>query len=464
MNRFYLILGLLLTQIGPVAAQTYVVDLQKQALAIPASSFKITKVVDARADRTTLGTVQQGLDNLRAPAQLRQSLDTELLAFVDKQTLTVGARPVLLRIHKLKITEETRINSERATAEIAADFLIQDGEQYHSFLSVASGVESRGLDVTGHHASNLAKTLTNCLLKLAALPPTQMPPLGAALTWLQVQQGEGYTPYLFPVQQTKAPKRGIYRTFQEFQNDNPSVDTEPFEVVNKPRTGKQWEGLLSAEAQYLLKYDVNGERIKVRNAWGLSDGHDVYILQRGSYFQLTPVGTSYRFTGFAPADPNDVTTGALLGGVVGAAIANATSNASMPMDYEMSVATGNLQLLRPVKGFAAPADTATIYLYRRTDASPTTPLRVLVNGKLVGTLGPDQYLPLAWNDRRHDMAICIEGTEETCHTFLPIFGRATYLVYDRKSAADKPTVRAVAQKEGVFHIKHLKARDKRGAI
>ena len=62
------------------------------------------------------------------------------------------------------------------------------------------------------------------------------------------------------------------------------------------------------------------------------------------------------------------------------------------------------------------------------------------------------------------MAICVQGAEETCHTFLPIFGRATYLAYGQKSATDKPMIRSVAQKEGIFHIKHLKAREKREAL
>jgi hypothetical protein len=437
-------------------AQGFVVKLPQRALSTPVSGYRVVKVLDNRLDRTSLGTVQRGIDNHREPARFRQTLDSVILAFAGQQLVAPNARHVVMRVHALQITEETRFGSERATARATVDFLVQDGEQYYPLLSAAVGVETKGLDVTGQHADNLAKVLEDCLRQLAALPPTQQPSADSApLTWAQVEHGDGYNPYLFPIQRTKAPKRGIYRTFQEFQNDSPSVNEVPFEIVKQPRTNhKKWGDQPVINAFY-LPVPPHRERHQVRNAWGISDGQSLYIFQSGEYFQLAPAGTAYTFTGFALPSNSAITTAVIVGGLAGAAIVSAATNG--PMKYELSMLTGNLRPLGTRDSFTD-ADSAAVYVYRRADAGPATPLQVLVNGKAVGTLGPDQYLALAWRDRRHDMAICLQGPGETCYTFVPLFGTATYLAYTQETATSKPELKVVPPKQGAFQIKHLKAR------
>ncbi|WP_345113370.1 hypothetical protein [Hymenobacter algoricola] len=461
MKLRYLPLLFLLLLTKPAAAQVFTIELPPVP-ALPASQFRVAKVVDARADRTMLGYVQQGLDNHRVPANFGQSLAAELQSFLGQQPADAAARPVVLRLHRLRLAEETRASSERANAEIMADFLLQENEHYYPLLSVGIGTESKGLDVTRQHAGNLAKLLTDCLGQLAALPATQRPaPDAAPLTWAQVQRGDGYQPYLFPIQKTREPKRGFYRTFQEFQNNSPGQDTKPFEMTQKPRPGKQWDGQPHIDA--LLLATTNGLRTSVRGVWGLSDGQTAYIFQRGSYFPLLPTAAGYTFTGFAPVDPNEALTGLVLGsmvgGIVGGAIGSAIAGGGHePMEYEMSPTTGNLLALRAPDGFAAAADTAAVYLYRRVATSFGPPVQVLVDGKDAGTLGPEQYLALTWRDRRRDMTICLQDAQHTCHTFLPVFGTTTYLNYSQKKAGEQPALQLMPAKEGLFHLRHLKLR------
>jgi hypothetical protein len=456
MLRLLSLFGLLTTLASSAMAQGFALELPRRTLSIPVSGYRIVRVLDNRLDRTTLGTVQRGMDNHREPARFRQGLDSVILAFVGQQPVAPNARPVVMRVHVLQIAEETRFSSEHATAGVMVDFLVQDGNQYYPLLSTGAGVETKGMDVTGQHAPNLAKVLEDCLKKLAALPPTQQPsPDTAPLTWAQVEHGDGYKPHLLPIQQTKAPKRGIYRTFSEFQSDSPSVSEAPFEIVRRPRTNhKKWGNQPSIDA-FHLHVAPPGGRHPVRNAWGISDGENLYIFQRGEFFQLTPAGTTYTFTGFALPTPSDMTTAAVVGGLAGAAIVSATTNG--PMEYELSALTGNLRPWGAVDSFTN-ADSAAVYVYRRAGAGPATPLQVLINGNTVGTLGPDQYLALAWRDRRRDMAICLQGPGEICYTFVPLFGTATYLAYTQEIATDKPELKAVPVKQGAFQIKHLKAR------
>jgi hypothetical protein len=344
-----------------------------------------------------------------------------------------------------------------------ADFLLHDGQQFYPLLSVSLGAESKGLDVTKQHAGNLAKILTSALLQLAALPPTSQPSAGTApLTLAQVQQGAGFQPYQFPIQKALTPQRGFYRTLEEFQNNSPNPDTPPFELVRKPRTGKQWAGQLDIDA-LLLKPSFSGTRAPVRGVWGLSDGQNAYIFQRGSYFLLTPSGGAYTFTGFAPVDPNDALTGVVLGGMFGLAggvAAAAMAGGKEPMPYELSVITGNLVAQRSANDFAT-ADTAAVYLYRRAATSAGPPLQVLVDGKEAGTLGPEQYLALTWHDRRRDMTICLLDEQRTCYTLVPLFGTTTYLNYAQNKDTHLPAVQPMPTKEGAFHLKHLRLREPR---
>lgn len=81
---------------------------------------------------------------------------------------------------------------------------------------------------------------------------------------------------------------------------------------------------------------------------------------------------------------------------------------------------------------------------------------MLADGKPAGTLGPDQYLALSWRDRRRDLKLCLQDPNgDVCHTFVPVFGTATYLLY---TPGTTPAIQPVAAKEGVFRIKHMKLR------
>ena len=249
----------------------------------------------------------------------------------------------------------------------------------------------------------------------------------------------------------------MYRTFEEFRQNAPTLTEGPFEVKHKPRKGDQWASTDKAEAWY-LELGPNQPRRLVRQGWGVSDGSNAYIFHRGQLFVLQPAGNQYTFLGIAPPDAGAVMAGTVMGGALGGAIAGAAS-ANKPQLYELRMASGRVVTsLQPndASGFTA-ADTAAVYLYRRTDAA--APLQVLADGKPAGTLGSDQYLALSWRDRRRDLKICLQDPNgNVCHTFVPVFGTATYLLY---TPGATPTIQPVATKEGVFRIKHMKLRDKK---
>ncbi|AII51028.1 hypothetical protein [Hymenobacter sp. APR13] len=458
MKLLYLPL-LLLPLAGYSQSTKLEISLAQQVLPAAGSAFHFDKLVDARPDRTSIGSVHRGLDNHLVPATLGGSLETELTPML-RQALPAGpaTRPLVVRIYTLAVHETITAMSETGSAEVEMDFLEATGpDTYRLLLSVSELVEGKGLDVTSKHPDNIRRALQQGLQRLAAaVPPASAP----TLTWAQVLAGEEGALPRFPVQ-TQPLQRGIYRSFEEFRQNAPTLTAGPFELQRKTRKGAQWAGTEEVEAWYLHLSDDQPRRL-VRGAWGLSDGQNAYIFFQGRYLPLQAADKYYSFTGHRQPDLNNVVAGAVVGGLMGAALA--TSGTNQPQAYELRLASGRVATsLQPVgaDGFAAAADTAAIYLYRRADAGPAAPLRVLVDGKEAGQLGPGQYLAFSWRDKRRDMAICVQGEQEKCHTFMPLFGTATFLACAPGDGAVAPTVQPVAAKEGLFQLKHIKAREKR---
>jgi len=72
-------------------------------------------------------------------------------------------------------------------------------------------------------------------------------------------------------------KKGVYRSFREFQQDNPSVSGN---LVVKNRSSAAQIYLL-ANRNELHVVDSAGQEHKVKDYWGFSDGSSVYIRDNG---------------------------------------------------------------------------------------------------------------------------------------------------------------------------------------
>lgn len=159
----YLAFGLALLLAGPAAqAQTgpYLFDLSAQKLDVPASPWKVVRVLDLRADRSRLGMVHQGLDNKTTSANFSRPLAAELLQLLQRQP-NPGARPVVMRVQTLALAESMSASSEHAEAELVADFLEpQPDSTFRVLLTVGETTRRGGLDVTKFHASNVALVLS----------------------------------------------------------------------------------------------------------------------------------------------------------------------------------------------------------------------------------------------------------------------------------------------------------------
>ena len=74
-------------------------------------------------------------------------------------------------------------------------------------------------------------------------------------------------------------KRGIYRSYEEFKNNDPSF-TGSFYIEREPRKAKGWEGAYSIT----LKVKKGGK--KIWSAWGFCEGNQVYISHQEDFFTI----------------------------------------------------------------------------------------------------------------------------------------------------------------------------------
>ena len=65
-----------------------------------------------------------------------------------------------------------------------------------------------------------------------------------------------------PFRQATLPKRGFYRTFQEFRDNAPSEANYPFAIEHIAHPGKRWEGHDEVLAAY-LRTDAQHQRTLV---------------------------------------------------------------------------------------------------------------------------------------------------------------------------------------------------------
>jgi hypothetical protein len=87
-----------------------------------------------------------------------------------------------------------------------------------------------------------------------------------------------------PILRDDVPRRGIYRTFSDFQNNRPSFGN--YEIVT------------DKIVDLLYKVDSAGKPEVVRDIWGYSDGKKAFVQSENNYFALERVGNSFYLKGF----------------------------------------------------------------------------------------------------------------------------------------------------------------------
>lgn len=438
--------GCLLALLGatPARAQLYH-DVRLDPAIAEALPVYVQQVLDLRPNQNSLGWVNNGLENIRLLAHFRTGLAPEVAAFLHKHPRRLAqARPVIMVVRRVSISEQVATLRERAYAEWVADFYYQHTDGYHLLCHTAELTSEEDLDATHLHPRTLTRGLVQALSHLRGLDWNQLLAATPPLSWAQLQQGA--QPALYPILSATTPKAGIYSSLSDFRSNNPSNTA----WRARPKAG--FGGTLIMELEE--KTDSVSSRWRTaRGNWGFSDGKEVYVNHLNDYYRLTRQDDG-QYTYQAPVyvDPRQQTLG----------IVYTPGGAMIRQPARLTLATLYLQL---DTGFAGektptylrsdtPAATATITVFRRPDAVPEKAVQILLEGRVLGELLPAQYLQIQLPAQALvEVSVCGLTEREACFRFRPDTQVPNFLDC-RLSAASQPapTLRLVSAETGAAAI------------
>ncbi|MGI4867613.1 MAG: hypothetical protein ACRYFZ_27080 [Janthinobacterium lividum] len=432
----------------------YVIDLSEQTLAVPGRTFFIKQVLDGRTRRAGIGTVRRGMANMPQRAELKPTVATALQALLTQQLPARPTdQPVLALVRTLHVQENITFTSEQASDDVALDFYLLDGQDNaHFALSTHENVQSKGMETTGRHPRQLAQALQACLAQLASADWVSVAaqpgrPVAELLAGTRPVASRAY-----PVLTDSVRPAGYYPTFLDFRNNTP-VASPALVVVPERVFGKGWGGV-STYTPYLQEAD--GTRgAQLREAWGFSDGRQVYLYYRKRYWQLARQGDSFGFVGPGTSDPGAASTGAVLGGLAGGAIA-AASTSGRPTDFTLDLLTGRVSTLSDDERPTAP-DTVLLHVYCRKSSLGSKPEPVYLNGKLIGQIAENQTFTIPYTDHMSEVRLRLGSRTGRELVMQPDFLAPVYVKVGRYPDDEtKPPLEVVPAKVGVFDERFVK--------
>ena len=276
---------------------------------VSAFNFYVENVYDGRQFKENIGTVQKGGFNRKVLANFENALVeefTDYLAIVcPKQE---NKSKISIRINDLYVSELTRAMSETGYATLVIDIIEpKDGIDYIVGTYTAS-TESNGMDVTNKHDERLKKVLHECLTNYMKTSDNDK----TAIVFDANQNIKSKTI-------TAVPTKGVFRTYVDVLNNTP-IDDSNFEMSNKN------------ERFHLLNKTTKSKEL---NYYGFSDGEFFYVnvskYADAKYYAKTEIiGSKYYIENVVYNANNAIAMGAMFG-LIGVAVASATSSSSVPM-------------------------------------------------------------------------------------------------------------------------------------
>ncbi len=297
--------------------QTHFFTLSDQQIELSNKPFNVTKVIDERIDKTNIGWTQKGMANVKVNASFTNPLEKEVSNFLNNN-LASGGQNIQLVIRTLKISEKTGFSKETGFCELSIDFLLEKESQLFRVLQTSSTTEITGADVTKKHTKNIANAFKMSFEKLAMVDLSNTEKFLALSPDGSSDEIPDSLKYNFPIFLEKI-KTGIYADYEELKSNSPS-NTEDFYVEKKERTNEPWSGTF----EIIPKFQDSDQ--KVKKVWAIALDGQVYVYHQKEFFPLTIENYELNFYGYGIPSNQSVSTGAIIGGLIGAGIASGIEN------------------------------------------------------------------------------------------------------------------------------------------
>jgi hypothetical protein len=316
--RLIILLPCLIIFISPTYSQL-ILKLQPETKTLSDRTFNIIEVIDHRKDTMNIGLVHVGIRNKITVANLQGGIEKSIFNYINGSYGTVdNADSIVMVIKEFKIFENTsQTTSDYATFKAFYEFYQFQKGDFSLVFNTSHNMEQKYYAVKGKHVDNIKTSIDKALRELNASP----------------REGKGLISYNektnevgFPILYSDKLVKGIYKSLEEFLNNNPSVKNA-FEVRRKAHSSRVWLGTVENKPYYL---DENGKHVRIEEyVWGFCDGEKAYIHLDREYFELLIKKKAVHFFGYTSLSEK---TNGFIGGVMG----------SLPLDelYRLDLKTG----------------------------------------------------------------------------------------------------------------------------
>ena len=307
-------------------AEEHLISLNDFDLGVPNAGYYIEEIIDARDEKYCIGFVQKGVSNKKVAAFFEKGLVPELEHFfansIKKQE---GGMGLILRVNKLFIYETTYSTREFAVAEANVTFIKKEKDKYFELFEVGHAIEKSGLDVTKSHGKNIVQALRECFNQFNEKKEFD------DLVFQAIDESElNVNPInkrIYKILNTAQYRKGVYKNFNDFLLASPHQHM-PFSIDYRENKKKKVE---YATLLWDSKIKKEGKEI-----WGFSDGRNNYFRIENWYYKISREDSLFLVKAPGFGDGSAVVTGAILGGVVGALIAEGiSSNSHNFKDYKI---------------------------------------------------------------------------------------------------------------------------------
>jgi len=319
---------------------------KKISIAAPESLLEIKNmhgmaVLDLRADTSMVGFMQKkivdpipGLFNSaeiqteqrvnKKPTfiSLREGLQRETLQFIQHSINfrdDTSLPGILMVIKKLWLSDELNLNYHiyadsrfagpasldvwTSGIDVTIEFYLHDGNSYYPMYRYDS-VISKALTISEYGSQYIALAFQLAMGKLAQMDsriPVIMNKTKFSLAEIKLHIQNDYN---VPALRDTAFRQGVYMSFNEFKNNNPSkADFE----LKKDRL---------ADIVYIKQQD--GTDYVARNIWGYCDGKNVYVASADNFFLLQRIANAFYIFGAKSPKRNESRNNASAGSYNGA--------------------------------------------------------------------------------------------------------------------------------------------------
>lgn len=320
MNRNTYLIAILLILMSELSiGQNYLFTLSDLKIQLTNKAYNVTKVVDERANKSNIGWTQKGMANVKVNADFSDPLEKELLNFL-KSNLQPDGPNIQIIVRTLKISEKTGAFSEKGFCELSIDFVLEKENSTYRVLQSSHTTETKGADVTKKHPKNIVAALQLCFEQLDKVDLTKTADFWA----LSIDGEENKIPdsvkYNFPIFK-EVIQTGVYESYDELKTNSPST-TATFVLEKKERHKAPWVGTFEIVPKFV------GSRKKVKKVWAIAHEGQVYVHHQKEFFPLVIKDYELYYYGYGIPSNQSVSTGALVGGLIGAGIASGIENSS----------------------------------------------------------------------------------------------------------------------------------------